>query len=408
MPSARFYESPPWRFIVTDLDSVTLTFLDKLAENRTVTPTLNQPAVVSGQVPSDNPQINIEHTDGEPVLNEGDRLLYCFRREADGTATPWVCRASGIILNVRDNGNPTVPETEFRAYDPWQYLYRRPVVDLDGLLPCEAVDSQGDAVDPDCQGFTYLATRGSDIALELLVNTTLNHGETHIDYGSVFWQGTIEDTDVIAEILFQQGSSVGEAFDALVETGTLDIILTPVYDPDNRPGITHELSIYSRAGSPQYEAVFAWDKPSRSVVELTANFDGNERANNVQYYAGQGGPPVPLQVDGAAVTAFGEYWTQQFFPGQTKAAAVEKMALAQLLLRARGLTTYTMSPAPERSPIPFVDYNLGDTIPVYASDRMRRPVAEMLRVTSIPLVIADDQMEAGQAILLTPDEAAGT
>lgn len=409
MASARFYESPPWRFVTTDLNSVTATFLDGLATNRRITPVLNQPCEIVATVPSDDQTVwSDDIGDGYPNVAEGVRLLYCLRRDMDGTAAPWRCRAAGIILKVTDRGGSDVPLTEIRAWDPWQYLYRRPVVNLDGELPCEAVDSQGDALDPECQGFTYLASRGSDIVLELLVNTTLNQGETHIDYGSVFWQGTIENTEVIPELLLQQGSSIGEAFDALIETGTLDIVLDPVYDPTNRPGITHELSVYAVAGSPRYEAVFAWDKPSRSLVELDADYDGNERANQVQYYAGQGGPPVPLQTDGASTALFGESWAQQFFPGQTKASAVEKMAYRQLQLRSRGLRTFTLSPAPERSPVPFLDFNLGDTVPVYASNRLRQPVGEMLRVEAIPLVLDDSQMEAPQAMLLSAPEELGT
>jgi hypothetical protein len=405
MASARFYESPPWRFLVTDLDSVTATFLDKLAKSRTVVPTLNQPCVITGVVPSDDQTVwSDDLGDGYPNLAEGNRLLYCFRRELDGTANPWVVRAAGIVMYVADQGDADAPETQFRAYDPWQLMYKRPIIDSDGLLPCEDVDSQGNAIDPGCQGVTYLASRGSDIILELLDNSTTYQGETHIDYGSSWWQGTIDDTEIIDEMLFQQGSSIGEAFDALVETGTLDIVLTPIYDPVNRPGKTHELSVYVSAGGPKYEAVFAWDKPGRSLVELTPEYDGNERANYVQYYAGQGGPPVPLQSDAFAAAIYGEYWSQQFFPGQTQAAAVEKMAQAQLALRAEGLKTYTMSPAAERSPVPFVDYGLGDTVPVYASERLRQPVAELLRVLSIPLAIADDQMEAATNVLLSVEQ----
>lgn len=395
MPSLRFGESYAWRYIVTDLDSVTLSILGRYVSNRTVTTTLNAPSLITGSGPSDNGEIaGLYAADNLPFLNEGNRLIYAFRRENDGTDTPWQIRAAGIPLYVKDTGGPNAPTTEFKAWDPWQLMYRRPVTDYNGYLPCASGED-------DCQGITYLASRGSDILLELLSFTEAFDGETHIDFSSSWWDGTVENTVVLDEFELQQGQSIGEAMDALVETGTMDIILTPIYDPANRPGKTHELSVYASAGTARYDAVFAWDKPGRSIVEITAEYDGNERANNVQFYAGQGGPPVPLQSDAGSITTYGNYWLQQFFPGQVYADAVESMALSQLRLREDGLRTFTMSPAPERSPIPFVDYDLGDTVPVYASARLREEIGTMLRVQSIPLVIGDDQLEAGQAILLS-------
>src|SRR5688572_13708595 len=199
MPSQRFHESPQWRFIVTDLDTVTLSILGRYVTNRTVTSTLNAPAVITGSGPSDNGEIaGIHAADGDPFLNEGNRLLYAFRRENDGTDTPWEIRAAGILLYVKDTGGPNAPTTEFRAYDPWQLMYRRPVVDYNGDLPC-ADNSDG------CQGLTATNARGNDILLELLDLTEVYDGETHIDFGSSFWNGTIEDTTVLEEFELQQG-----------------------------------------------------------------------------------------------------------------------------------------------------------------------------------------------------------
>jgi hypothetical protein len=377
----RFYESPPWRFLVTDLDSATITFLDRLARDRTVTRTLNEPLTVSGVVPSDNPEINILHTDGDPFLHEGNRLLYCFRRESDDPGSDvvnWICRAGTIILEVDDRGGPDTPETRFVGYD-------RAMVDENGDLPSE-------------EGFSYNAP-GNSIALELLQNSFSAHGEVFIDFNN----GTFETTETI-EIDFQQGISVGEAWDQLVETGTLDIVLDPLYDPFDFPGLVARMNVYERAGSIKREAIFAWDKPSRSIVDLNRKRDGNERANKVQYYIGQGGPPVLLQTSAPSVTKYGQYWDQQFFPGRDSTVAVRKVAETQKRLRRFGLTTYTMSPAPERAPIPFVDYDIGDTVPIYASSRLREVVADLRRVYSIPLVIANNQMEAPSQILVAEDE----
>jgi hypothetical protein len=180
--------SPPWRWVVTTRASVVLTFLDRLAKKRRAVYTLNKPATAIGEVPSDNPEVNIVHDDGDPLLEEGNRLLFGFRREtrADSSSAPWVPRYAGPILQVNDVVRGDQPFTTFTSYDPWQVLFKRPIRLLSGALPGRT-------------GFTYVNTRGSTIALELLRNTIATDGGCYLDAGAAwggtgFFGGTIEDT----------------------------------------------------------------------------------------------------------------------------------------------------------------------------------------------------------------------
>lgn len=389
MSAIRFAESSEWRFLVTDLDSVTQALLDRLASNREIVYTLNQACRMSGSVPSDSPEVNLAGDDGYPIVAEGTRLLYCFRRENDVASSDnpiWVVRAGGIILSVEDAGGPNVPLTDFIAYDPWQILYRRPLRDSVGALPPEG-------------GLNFSAA-GSTIAEQIIAFSELVDGTTHLD----LLTGTIETTEVV-DITFQQGISVGEALDQLVETGTMDVMLDPLYDPVGKPGIVGVLNIYVTAGDIRRSAIFAWDKPGRNLVDLNRQIDGRERANKLQYYAGQGGPPVPLVTDAVSVAIFGKYWEQQFFPANTDANVVEGFADQQRQIRRDGLVTYAISPAPERSPVPITDYYIGDYVPIYGSGRLRDEVAALKRVYSIPLAIGDDQMEAPGGIIVADDES---
>lgn len=384
----RFGESGPWRFLVTDLDGVTQALLDRLATNREVVYTLNQACRMSGSLPSDNPEVNLLGDDGYPIVAEGVRLLYCFRRENDvasSDAPIWVVRAAGIILSVEDRGGPTVPLTDFVAFDPWQLLYRRPLRTDDGSLPLP--------------GGAMFSGPGSEIIEQILAFSELDDGPTHLD----LLTGVIETTETVI-ITFQQGISVGEAIDQLVDTGTLDVIIEPVYDPINYPGIVGTLNIFNTAGSVRRSAIFAWDKPSRNLVDLNRQIDGRERANTLQYYQGQGGAAVPLVEDATSIAAFGEYWEQQFFPATENADVIESFANLQRRFRKDGLITYSISPAPERSPVPITDYYIGDWVPVYASDRLRQSVTTLKRVYSIPLAIGDDQMEAPAGVIIADDE----
>lgn len=386
--ATRFGESAPWRFLVTDLDTVTQALLDRLASNREVVYTLNQACRMSASLPSDSPEVNLLGDDGYPIVAEGVRLLYCFRRENDepsSDAPIWVIRAAGIILSVDDRGGPTEPVTELIAFDPWQLLYRRPLRAEDGTLPPE--------------GGLRFSAAGSAIVEQIIAFSELVDGSTHLE----LLTGTIETTDVVT-IDFQQGVSVGEALDQLVDTGTLDIVLTPIYDPIGRPGKVCELNVYETAGSIRRAAIFAWDKPGRNLVDLNRQIDGRERVNKLQYYIGQGGPPVPLVSDLVSVGTFGQYWEQQFFPANQNSDVVEGFANLQRRFRKDGLITYSISPAPERSLIPIIDYDIGDYVPIYATNRLRESVSTLKRVYSIPLSIGDDQMEAPAGVIVADDE----
>lgn len=410
----RFYESPPWRIVVTSLESETITFLDKLATNRRIAYPFNAPAVLSADVPSDNPEVNIlwptEDADSEPFVAEGVRLVYAFRRECgvsngnQPTETPWVVRFGGILMETDDQAQDNPAVTGFTAYDPWMYLYRRPVLDPDTLdLPTTET------------GLTYLG-QSADLIIQEQLNTnalawplTYPHEFMALDWGqSAFYNGTMESTDTIEEITFQRGCSLGEMLDMLRDTGTCDIRIDAVYDPINRPGFVGELSVFAFCGSFKPDAVFGWDKFPRSLTGITRHDDGTQRANRIKFYAGMGGVPIGLQEDVDSQSRVGVYYEQRFWPNQTSQPATAAMAAAQLALVKEGLRTYTLTPAAERAPLPFDEYWLGDLVPVWASRNFRDNIDGLaLRVEGVTFSVGDDQLERVDELLVAVDDFSG-
>jgi hypothetical protein len=399
-PSRRFFSGYPWRFIVTDLNTETITFLDRLATARQVTVGRNQARHAQGTVPSDSPEVNIPHTDGDPFLNEGNRLVYGFRREGwNGTVGPWVCRFAGPLLHLEDNAQTDAPASPWIAMDPWAILYRRPVRLEDGDLP--GVDGR---VFLAADLWTY-----PEIALQLLLDSITYDGTCFIDPTG----GTVTPGGVIsADVTLQQGLSVGAAWDQLCATGRVDIELDPVYDPVGSPGICAVLIAKPTIGVTQNAAIFAWDLPSRSLTDISRVTDGTGRANTIQYYFGQGGPPVSLQIDAASKAKYGEYWEQQFWPGFRQAGPVTAMAARRLALVKDGVRTFTFAPAPERSPVPFDDYMPGDWAPFFASKKLRAKLGPTLvsgqwtnipRIESFTVDIADNQTETVNPLLVSMD-----
>lgn len=398
----RFRQYHQWRFLFADLDCVTITSPNDLITGRRISKVLNAATVIEASIFPDDFRVNGIADDGYPRIAQSNRIVFCFRRE--GGSPPWKCRAAGILMSPQDEGDADVPVTHFSAYDPWKLLEARPVVNANGELP-------------DGDGFNYLARRGNEIVLDILLNAiTGPDGGVFIDAGlsyggTQYWNGTIENTPVIT-FGIQQGTFIADAWGQLCEAGNLDIVLRPIYDPIRRPGFTHDLSVVNLAGVDKNDAIFAWDRLSRNLAKIDRMHDGTPGSffNKVQYYAGQGGPPVPATgplVNAASVAAFTSYWSQQFFPNQTSVdptgSAVFALAEMALELAKQGRRTLTLFPIPERAPIPLVDYDLGDRVPVYASNALRVTADGFQRIEGIPIEISDDAIETVSALLTTPD-----
>ncbi len=380
------FVAPLWRYFVADLDGNGITDYSKLAADRVCEVLLNGPLSLSGTVPSDNPQVNIAYTDGYPYLSEGNRLLWGFRRENDLNAgtfgSVYSVRAATIVQLVEDVAEQDDARTRFTGWDPWHYMFSRPCVDIDGNFPGAA-------------GLSWNDTKVSVIVCELLRNTILNHGHAYIDAGdgsrsgegsqyqdwegTVLYGGTLDPTPVI-DWNVAQNTSVGQAWQDLCAAAECDIVLTPIYDTA-RPNMLVEMNVVVQAGVTNDTAIFSWDLPGRSLVGLDRQQDGSVRANKFAGFAGQGGSvgAAPVQEDLASVAVYGEYWGQQFWPAANDPggiAAVTSLAAQQVALRANGRQTVTFRPAPERSPRPWVDYGLGDRVPVWASSSKFRQLLD--------------------------------
>lgn len=408
----RFFQGYQWRFLFADIPApdapvpspggITTTWADGLLTGRNIAYTLNAPTVITAAVWPDDRRVNQIFQDGDPLVAQGNRVIYAFRREAPPGGPPWVCRAAGILMSPEDQADADQPLTHLVAYDAWQYLGGRPVVDATGQLP-----------PPDG---SIVIQSGDSIVTDVLRNAILDEGFAFVDAGAAnggtsFYGGTIETTDDIV-FEYQRGMMVADVWRALCDAGNLDIVLTAIYDPVNRPGYTHELNVYRLAGSEQPSAVFAWDKLMRSVTEIDRAHDGTPGnfINEIQYYAGQGGFPVPAAgplTNDPSIAKYLPYWSNQFQTTQggsdPTGSAVLAMAQQQLALSKQGLRTMTLSPTPERSPVPLTAYQIGDRVPIYATIRLRVVSAGYQRVQGIPVQITDDGIESIPALLCSPD-----
>lgn len=396
--------NPPtlWKYFIAELDGTGITEYSKLASARYVELSLNQPLKVGGSVPSDNSLVNLPipstlgtFTVDDSYLSEGIRLLWAFRKEST-TSPYYTVRAATLIQMVEDAAEQDDATTSFVGYDPWQLLFSRVVRNSDGDVPGK-------------DGLSFTNTSPLTIIGSLLQWTIDAEGHAYIDAGlsfggTTFYTGNLEAGPGI-DINFPRGTSVGEAWQMVCDMGICDIILSPIYDPRNRPNYLVELNVYNQAGETRDEQRFAWNQPGRSLVGLNRQIDGTVRANRLIYGAGYAGYRDALtdEDDIFSISKFGYYSVNQMFPAALSLSETTPLAQQQLLLRRAGRTTVRFTPAPERSPEPWVDYQLGDRVPVFASrEKFRYPLDRdplgvttgYQRIYGWRADIADDALEA--------------
>ncbi len=425
--------APLWRYFLADLSGTGITDLSKITSDRTVDTVLNAPLSMSGTVPSDNKKVWLPWTeDGydDPYLAEGTRLMWGFRQESD-LPPYWTCRGATIVQLVEDTAEQDDARTRFVGWDPWHYMFSRPVTDIDGSLPGE-------------NGLSFNDTKVSVIVCELLRNTILNFGFAYIDAGdgsrsgegsqyqdyagSAEYGGFLDDDPVI-DWNIPQGTSVGQAWQDLCAAGECDIILTPIYEPFGRTvgsdlvvNFLCEISVYAQAGQTRDNQKFSWNMPGRNLVGIDRQQDGSSRINDFMAFAGPGGTSggQVTVIDNPSITKYGAYVGQQFFPGLNgpdvvaNIDAAEALAQQQVNLRATGRQTVTITPASGRGPRPWIDYQLGDRVPVLASAQKFRQLLgqegsgstfeeQYLRIYGWSAAIDDNALET-VTVLVSPQD----
>lgn len=393
---SRFYQGYKWRWLVLGIDWSTpaapelriLTFLDRLILDGGYDRMLNDPNVITLRVPSDDPEVYIEASDGDPFVAEGTRALVGLRDERPSPGVVWVTRAAGIIGSPTDEadvgqgaGNAY---TTLTAWDGWQSLYRRPVTHFDGTLP-----------DPD-NPLRFIDEPADNVALALLFNTEAAHGLTLIDSSAL----PGDELDPIT-VEFDREVTVGQAWKQLCDAGYMDIALDPVLDLAG--SYLWQLRIEQRIGQARYDATFAWDAPGRSLGSFSRTEDGTLRANKVEEFNGQAGPVGTLTAS-ASVSKYGQSWLIKAQPDTSLKDDALALAQDDLATRKNGVTTMSVSPTPERSAIPLTDYDVGDSVPVLAGVGVRKTTSGLWRVTKIPVRMELSGPERIEALEVTTDE----
>lgn len=365
------YPDVEWMFTLCDLSGVALSRLSRVASNKHLEFALNRPAMCSFTVPSNDPRVNIVHTDSDPYLATNNRVIKGYRKESGS----WTIRYAGVVTHLEDYGDGTKNTTSVTSYDPWFLLNSR-------LVRKNSTPDLPDA------GAAYApgATAGNTLAKNQ-VDWTNTLGETGIrtSGGTHTFNTTTSQT-----VSWDRGRTIGDALVELTDTATMDVYLLPV---DLTSGKLVDMSVFAAMGSNKPSAVFGYGTANHAIVSFTRVVDGSQLANKVTWDTGTGGATAgTLQSDATSVTKYHPY--EAMTAGVTMTATfADTLAAEELAFRKNPRRMISIKPAPERAPQPWTDYWLGDTIQVYCSNDLRESIAGTQRVYGVSIDIDDNGFE---------------
>lgn len=346
------YAPTEWRFSV--LGPVLgnwkkITILSSLADEVELLYQLNRPTMLTFSVPSDNPQVNILHTDGLPFITVGPRWVLGWRKSPSSLApTPggWELKFAGRIWAVQDQGDGTTSRTMVTCFDPLKHLEKRIIRAADGTYR-KQIKFWGS------EGAT-----GTSVIKTLIDRTQTFKGTCRIDTAGGHWVDTGEAT-----VAVDQGY-VWTTVQNLTDTGGVDLDPTPL---DGSDGDFLQLGGCPRLGSDKPNTVIGYAAPPRRAT----NFDRTTTLDNLANYVGLFGKSskgfLVEQEDTDSQDLYDTFEEVSVISDVENKELLTLLAEEEIFLRKDPYDLVSITPTPEDSPRFFNEYFLGDTITVKAS-----------------------------------------
>jgi hypothetical protein len=375
-----------WRLVLCDLAGTPISMLSYIALGKQLQFPLNRPASLSFNVASESPLVNIIYSGdgyGEPFLTCGIRTVRAYRKVA-GVAG-WVLRFNGIVWQLQDQGNTDTVSTAVTAYDPSQLLTKRLVRSADGNFSKPVILS---------------GQHGEVIAKALVDRSATYAGPLPIDTVS----GTFTSSAVQTKTWEQ--SFVGPALVDLCNTGTLDVWFDPTVGAD---GVLAVMNAGPRRGQDRPNMVMAYAAPGHTALSIDRTTTMETVANAITLWAGSTTGHKVHVSDTPSQTKYYVYEDAQVMTDIHTPAFVDNLATEDLALRKDPRDVLTLLPIPERSPMPWRDYFLGDKLSIQVSKgsdqtfpSARESISGLLRVYGLTISIDDDGVERVTGVDVSP------
>lgn len=349
--SVPIYAPVEWRFAVLAPFGIgrvwrKCTILTHLAQNIELLYQLNRSTMLSFDVPSDDPQVNILHTDGLPFLAVGPRWILGWRKSPatlDPTPGGWELKFAGRIWTLQDQGDGDTSRTMVTAFDALKHLEKRIVRDFTGGFRKQV---------------KWWAEPGTTVVRDMVDRTQQYVGTCRIDTASGHWIDS-----GLTTVAFDQ-AYVLPSIIRITDTGTMDLNVEYL---DGTNDDFMRLGGQPRLGSDKPGAILGYAAPPRRATGFDRTTTLDNLANSITLF---GKSSKGFDATASDINSQEMY---DIFEDVSVITDVETPALLNLLaqeevfLRKSPNDIISITPTPEDSPRFFNEYFLGDTIRIRAS-----------------------------------------
>jgi hypothetical protein len=363
-----------WRIMLCNRMGVAISLLDNVAINRQFKFGLNQPGSLTFDVPSDEPSVNILHTDGYPYLSCGDRTVRAWRKESG----VWTLRYTGIVWQLADASDEDVCHTTVTCFDALKFLKKRLICTADGRI-------KGTIRLPKADLGTTVYT--------MISNSFDNFGPLYLDYSSGPWVTGTSITPPDYELAY-----IDASIKELCDTGAMDIEMTPVYSTG---GVLSTFAVTARLGQDQPHVLFGYDTGNYGAQTWGRQMNAEDTANDIYNFATSASGPMSNATDAASKTRFGTMQSAEVLSDIHSKDTLDELTTWELRFRKEPQDLVSFTPRPELQPVLWNDYWIGDTVRVASSANVREAISGVQRVYGVTLDVNDDGYEVVSELVVS-------
>ena len=376
------YAPVDWRFVILAPVGVArawkkIAILTNVAQDVELLYQLNRSTMLTFSVPSDNPLVNILHTDNLPFLAVGPRWILAWRK-APATLEPtpgqWVLQYAGRVWTLQDTGDGDNCRTMVTCFDTLKHLEKRIVRAADGTFRNQVA---------------WWATPGSTVVKNMIDRTQSFVGTCRIDTG-----GHWVDSALMGAIKVDQ-AMVMPTLLRVTDTGTFDLDPAPL---DGSDGNFMLLGGRPRLGGDKPNVVIGYAAPPRRAVGYDRTQSLDNLTNSVDFF---GKSSKGRHVHSEALdsqTTFDIFEDVSVIPDVQTDELLQMLADEEVFLCKSPNDLISIIPTPEDSPRFFNEYFIGDTIKLSAAVNpfpvTRQAISGLQRVYGIRLKIDNEYGEA--------------
>jgi hypothetical protein len=360
-----------WRFVLCDLNGFPISIITALMQNTTMTFLLNRPSTLSFQVPSDDDHFNTLYFDDFPYLACGNRIIKAYRKIE--TDKKWKLRYVGRVWNIQDTGDGNVVSTTVTCYDSLQELNSRIVRNDAGSFHKTVKFWPHGTTNPGNK-YSY------GTAIKEMIDRTNTHGArpTTIDTGG-YWDPEIFGGSINPAassklpLLAYNQAKILPSMVTITDTALVDLEVTYLdtnSDPSKNPIVPApflRLGASAQVGSlGQIVSIFGYAAAPKNTASMTRTQDMTTFANDVTLYGASNRGRISHQVDsGSGLDTYGAFEDVIVESSIHTKILLDDLANEILKLRKKPRELVNFIPLPELAPLPWDDWNLGDTVQVH-------------------------------------------